>query len=105
MVPDRSLILDPLATLGETAEAVTDVVLSHHHLDHTLHAALFPNARFHDFRAIYQRDRLQRRSAEGFELSRSIKLALTPRPHCPGLDSAGRHTPGHSRVHLPVVDG
>ncbi len=78
MVPDRRVILEPLARIGETPESITDVVFSHHHLDHTLHAALFPNARFHDFRAIYQGDVLQRRSAEGFELSSSIRLILTP---------------------------
>lgn len=49
MVADRGLILDPLTALGIHADAVTDVVFSHHHLDHTLHAALFPQARFHDF--------------------------------------------------------
>jgi glyoxylase-like metal-dependent hydrolase (beta-lactamase superfamily II) len=27
---------------------VTDVVFSHHHLDHTVNAALFPAARIHD---------------------------------------------------------
>jgi glyoxylase-like metal-dependent hydrolase (beta-lactamase superfamily II) len=78
MVPDRSRILDPLAQLGESPETITDVVLSHHHLDHTLNAALFPNARFHDFRAIYQGDRFQRRAAERFVLSPSVILIETP---------------------------
>jgi glyoxylase-like metal-dependent hydrolase (beta-lactamase superfamily II) len=78
MVPDRDRILGPLAALGESPEGITDVVLSHHHLDHTLHAALFPNARFHDFRAIYQGDRFQRRPAEGFALSPSVLLIETP---------------------------
>ena len=45
MVRHRSVILDPLAELGVGPEQVTDVVFSHHHPDHTLHAALFPNAR------------------------------------------------------------
>ena len=56
MVADRRRILDPLARLGVDPAVVTDVVLSHHHPDHTLNAALFERARFHDFWAIYQDD-------------------------------------------------
>src|SRR6476659_9237067 len=44
MVRSRSLILDPLRELGVTPEAVTHVFLSHHHPDHTVNIALFPNA-------------------------------------------------------------
>lgn len=78
MVADRRLILDPLIELGVRPEAVTDVVFSHHHLDHTLHGALFPNARFHDFQAIYQGDVWQDRAAEGFALGPSTSLIETP---------------------------
>lgn len=78
MVRDRSLILDPLEKLGVAPEQVTDVVLSHHHPDHSLHAALFPNARVHDHWAIYQGDRWQWRDADGYELSPAIKLIRTP---------------------------
>ena len=45
MVASRAAILDPLAAVGVRPEQVTDVVFSHHHPDHTLNAALFPNAR------------------------------------------------------------
>jgi glyoxylase-like metal-dependent hydrolase (beta-lactamase superfamily II) len=48
MVAGRNRILDPLAGLGVDPAAVTDVVLSHHHPDHTLNAALFERARVHD---------------------------------------------------------
>ncbi len=78
MVRDRSLILDPLAGLGVAPEEVTDVVFSHHHPDHTLHAALFPNARVHDHWAIYRGDRWEWRDAEGHELSPAIRLIRTP---------------------------
>ena len=78
MVPSPRAILDPLERLGESPAGVTDVVFSHHHPDHTLHAALFPNARFHDFWAIYKGDTWASRRAEGFELSPSIKLIETP---------------------------
>src|SRR5690348_10803947 len=68
MVPTVGKILEPLAALGETAGAITDVIFSHHHPDHTLNAALFPNARFHDCWAIYKDDVWQDRPAEGFEI-------------------------------------
>lgn len=78
MVASRSRILEPLAALGVDPAAVTDVVFSHHHPDHTLNAALFPEARFHDFMAIYKDDVWEDRDAEDFELSPSIRLILTP---------------------------
>jgi glyoxylase-like metal-dependent hydrolase (beta-lactamase superfamily II) len=78
MVRDRSLILDPLYALGTSAEEVTDVIFSHHHPDHTLNAALFPNARVHDHWAIYSGDNWEWRDAEGYALSSSIGLIRTP---------------------------
>jgi glyoxylase-like metal-dependent hydrolase (beta-lactamase superfamily II) len=78
MVPDPRAILEPLTALGVTPEMITDVIFSHHHPDHTLHAALFPRARFHDYWAIYQGDRWESRPAEGYEISPSIRLIETP---------------------------
>ena len=78
MVADRSLLLDPLRAVGLAAEGVTDVIFSHHHPDHTLNAALFPNARFHDHQAIYQGDVWEDRRAEGFRVSPSVWLLETP---------------------------
>jgi glyoxylase-like metal-dependent hydrolase (beta-lactamase superfamily II) len=78
MVADRKLILDPLAAAGVAAEQVTDAVFSHHHPDHTLNAALFTAARFHDHWAIYHNDEWVRRDAEGAELSASVRLIRTP---------------------------
>jgi glyoxylase-like metal-dependent hydrolase (beta-lactamase superfamily II) len=54
------------------------VIFSHHHPDHTLNAALFPHARFHDHWAIYQGDGWESRRAEGYEVSPSIRLIETP---------------------------
>lgn len=78
MVAAPSAILDPLEALGVAPGAVTDVVFSHHHPDHTLHAALFPGARFHDHWAIYQGDVWTRRPAEAFQVSPSVRLIETP---------------------------
>ena len=78
MVPEPAAILDPLGELVESPDEITDVILSHHHPDHTLNAALFRRARFHDFWAIYRSDVWQGRPAEGFALSPSIRLMETP---------------------------
>jgi len=78
MVPGPGAILEPLAALGESPSAITDVIFSHHHPDHTLNAALFPNARFHDHWAIYKNDIWDSRPAEGFDVSPSIRLIETP---------------------------
>jgi glyoxylase-like metal-dependent hydrolase (beta-lactamase superfamily II) len=78
LVPEPASILDPLMGHGIRAEAVTDVVFSHHHPDHTLNAALFPAARFHDHWAIYQGDLWTSRDAEGFQISSSVGLIRVP---------------------------
>src|SRR5215472_13414326 len=78
MVPAPKSILEPLAALGESPATITDVIFSHHHPDHTLNAALFPHARFHDHWAIYQGDTWDSRPAEGFDVSPSIRLIETP---------------------------
>jgi glyoxylase-like metal-dependent hydrolase (beta-lactamase superfamily II) len=78
MVADRRNILGPMRQHGVDPAAVTDVVFSHHHPDHTLNAALFERARFHDFWAIYQGDTWIDRPADGFQLSPSVTLMSTP---------------------------
>ena len=79
MVPDVArAILDPLANLGESAASITDVVLSHHHPDHTMNVGLFPGARVHDHWAWYQGDLWVDRAAEGFAVSSSVVLMETP---------------------------
>jgi glyoxylase-like metal-dependent hydrolase (beta-lactamase superfamily II) len=78
MVPEPAAILRPLEKLVHSPDEITDVIFSHHHPDHTLNAALFPSARFHDFWAIYRGDVWEQRPAEGFVLSPSIRLLETP---------------------------
>ncbi len=78
MVSSREALLTALASHGVAADAVTDVVFSHHHPDHTVNTALFPAARIHDHWAIYIGDLWHSRDAEGAELSPSIKLLATP---------------------------
>ncbi len=78
MVANRSLILDPLAALGVAPEAVTHVFLSHHHPDHTINCALFPNAEVVDFWARYIADQWLDHDGDGYRLSPNAELWLTP---------------------------
>ena len=74
----QSDILDPLATLGIAPDEVTDVVLSHHHPDHTLNAGLFPRAAVHDHWAIYRGSAWEDSDAEGRRLTDAVGLIRVP---------------------------
>ena len=90
MAPSADTILAPLAALGLAPEAVTDVVLSHHHPDHTIHAGHFPNAAIHDHWAIYRGTDWEDSECDGRVLTPSVRLARTP---------------GHTAQDLAVVAG
>jgi glyoxylase-like metal-dependent hydrolase (beta-lactamase superfamily II) len=94
MVPEIRAIVDPLAELGFSPGDVTDVVLSHHHPDHTLNAGLFPVARVHDHWAYYRGDLWVDRPAEGFLVSPSVQLIETP-----------GHTPQDVTTLVRIPDG
>jgi glyoxylase-like metal-dependent hydrolase (beta-lactamase superfamily II) len=77
--PSQGAILDPLAGLGLEPSDVTDVVISHHHPDHTLNVALFPAARVHDHWAIYDfAGRWDDIESEGRIIAPSVHLLRTP---------------------------
>lgn len=78
MVARRSLITEPLATLGVQPQDVTDVFISHHHPDHTINIALFPNAQVTDFWAIYRDDLWIDHEGDGHLISPNTELWLTP---------------------------
>jgi glyoxylase-like metal-dependent hydrolase (beta-lactamase superfamily II) len=78
MVASRDALLAAVAEHGVTPGAVTDVVFSHHHPDHTVNAALFPAARIHDHWASYHGDLWVSREADGAVLSPSVLLMSTP---------------------------
>ncbi len=78
MVPSLAASLDPLESLGIAPLDVTDIVLSHHHPDHTVNIALFGEIPVHDFQAVYQRDRWDAREADGVDLTPSVRLLATP---------------------------
>lgn len=76
MVADRSRILHPLAELDVDPASITDIILSHHHPDHTLNAALFLEAAVHDFQATYRNDEWTER--ESFVISENVTILPTP---------------------------
>ena len=78
MVAHTRLILDPLSVLDVAPEAVSHVFLSHHHPDHTLNVALFPNAEVVDFWARYVGDEWLDHDGDGYRLSPHAQLWLTP---------------------------
>ena len=77
MTVSRDALLDPLHQLGVHEDDVTDVIFSHHHPDHTLNAALFCSARFHDVWAVYKNDVWSDRM-DAFEGAPSVSLLDTP---------------------------
>jgi glyoxylase-like metal-dependent hydrolase (beta-lactamase superfamily II) len=78
LVRSRGAILDPLEQRGVSPEDVTDVIISHHHPDHTVNIALFENARTHDVWGIYKDDTWLLRMAEGVEVAPGVSLIQTP---------------------------
>jgi glyoxylase-like metal-dependent hydrolase (beta-lactamase superfamily II) len=78
MAADDQAILDPLRALGIEPGDVTDVILGHHHPDHTLRAGLFPNASVHDHWATYRGTTWEDADADRRELTSSVKLLRTP---------------------------
>jgi glyoxylase-like metal-dependent hydrolase (beta-lactamase superfamily II) len=90
MAQRQADILEPLAALGVVAADVTDVVISHHHPDHTMNVGLFPNAAVHDHWAVYRGSDWQDSDAEGRQLTRSVRLIRVP---------------GHTAEDIAVVAG
>ena len=78
MAPGAEAIVEPLRALGLRPGDVTDVVLGHHHPDHTINAALFQHAAVHDHWATYRGTSWEDADAEGRELTPSVRLLRVP---------------------------
>jgi len=94
MAPSQAAILDPLTARGIGPGDVTDVIISHHHPDHTINVGLFGEARVHDHWATYHRDTWTSRPAEGSFVSPSVLLWETP-----------GHTPQDITTLIGTADG
>jgi glyoxylase-like metal-dependent hydrolase (beta-lactamase superfamily II) len=99
MVRGPELILDPMTALDVAADDVTDVVLSHHHPDHTWHIALFPRARVHDVWAVCQGDQWDDQPAEGRRAT-DLPVLHASRERLLGLEPV-RIVPGHGPAFVP----
>lgn len=78
MVARRALILDPLAALGVPPASITHVFVSHHHLDHTVNIALFPEAEVVDVDSRYLEDQWLDHDGDGYRLSPRAQVWQTP---------------------------
>ena len=78
MVANRARILDPLAAVDVDPASGTHLFISHHHPDHTINIALFPNAEVVDFWARYKDDQWLDMPGDGYHLSPRAQLWLTP---------------------------
>jgi glyoxylase-like metal-dependent hydrolase (beta-lactamase superfamily II) len=78
LVASHARILEPLATRGVAPGDVTHVFLSHHHPDHTMNVALFPNAEVVDFWARYRGDLWLDHDGDGWQMTEHAQLWLTP---------------------------
>jgi glyoxylase-like metal-dependent hydrolase (beta-lactamase superfamily II) len=83
---NRRLLLENLGRLGIEPPAINYVFLSHHHLDHTMNVALFPNAKVVTEGAVFAQDRM-------------MPLAGT----IPDTDVEVLPTPGHTADHAALV--
>lgn len=90
MAASQAALLDPLRALGLEPGDVTDVVVSHHHPDHTINVGLFPNAAVHDFWATYRGTDWADADADRRELTPSVRLL---------------HVPGHTAEDVATVVG
>ncbi|WP_370327147.1 MBL fold metallo-hydrolase [Euzebya sp.] len=78
MCPGPEALLGPLEVAGFHSGQVTDVIVSHHHPDHTRWMGLFALARVHDHWAVYDGDLWTSREAEGVEVVEGVTLMHTP---------------------------
>lgn len=78
MVASHARILNPLEERGILPGDVTHVFLSHHHPDHTMNVALFPNASVVDFWARYEADLWLDHDGDGWQMTDHSTLWLTP---------------------------
>ncbi len=77
MVEDRRVILTALARHHVNSTDVTHVFVSHHHPDHTVNIALFPNAKVVDYQGVYEND-VWSDHGDPYPLAPGITVIRTP---------------------------
>ena len=75
--------------------------LTHHHPDHTINIALFPNAEVVDFWARYNDDLWLDHDGDGYRLAPEQRAVADARPHRGGRHARGRADDGvYAMTHL-----
>jgi glyoxylase-like metal-dependent hydrolase (beta-lactamase superfamily II) len=74
----QALLTDALAGHGVTAEDVTHVFVTHHHLDHTRNVGMFPTARVVDVDSVYDGSLWLGHDGDGHHLSPDVSVIETP---------------------------
>ncbi|MDA8261320.1 MAG: MBL fold metallo-hydrolase [Actinomycetota bacterium] len=88
MVHAKGELISELAARGLSPEQVTDVVVTHLHLDHTMNVGIFPNATVHDFMASYKDDVWTDHDLDRFRVAPNVYAIATP---------------GHTREDISIV--
>lgn len=77
MTANRQVIIDRLLALEVKLTDVTHIFVSHHHIDHTLHLGIFPNAVVVDYASVYDKD-LWLEHNGNFKIAPGIVVIATP---------------------------
>ena len=105
MVAGTSSILEPLRALGVTPGDITDVVLSHHHPDHTVNVALVPRRAHPRLPGDLRRRPLDRSTGRGVRPVAQHQAHRDAGSHAARHHDAGDDRRRRGRVHTPVVGG
>lgn len=76
-IADTSLLLNALQKSQVNREQATHVFISHHHPDHTINAAFFPNATVVDFWATYKGD-MWEDHGDNYAIAPGVTVLRTP---------------------------
>lgn len=116
---DKKILVDPggyptigalqrrLSELGISVNEITDIVLTHFHLDHAFNSVFFPNARIH----IHPEWKTKNVDSFGEILGKAYRMVVegwkevVDLEDCMKLSGSIRvfHTPYHSREHVSLV--
>ena len=78
ILSEQALLTDALAAYGLTADDVTHVFVTHHHLDHTRNIGMFATAKVVDVDSVYDGSLWLGHDGDGHHLSADISVIATP---------------------------
>lgn len=97
----QRLMTDALESHGMTTTDVTDVFLTHHHVDHTRNIGMFPDAVVVDGDSLYDDDAWRTHDGDGYEIAPGVAVMITPGHSAEGaslrvVTDAGVHVVTHA---------